>query len=121
MTVSIKDCVLMLLGMSAQEAQDNGKEPIIDFLISDTVEAVKAYCRLEDIPAQLEMLVALMTSRRYRENEFGNSEQLIDVKSISEGDRNISFERRDMSGILEDYSERLKPFINRKGRLPSEI
>lgn len=117
----IKSCVLMLLGMSAQEADKDGKAAVIDFIIADTVEAVKAYCRIEDIPNQLEMLVAHMTARRYRENGYGNIDVPVDVKSISEGEQSVSFERRSISGILDDYRARLKPFINRKGRVPSDL
>ena len=118
MNEDIKTDALMLLGISdSTEAQ----ESIISFLVEDTVEAVRAYCRIEAVPDKLSLLIAQMVARQYRENGYGSEEAPTDVKSVSEGARSVSFETRTLSGILNDYKERLKPYVNRKARVPSDI
>lgn len=108
----------MLLGISAPTETQSG---IISFLVEDTIEAVRAYCRIEIVPHQLSRLIAQMAARQYRENGYGSEEVPTDVKSVSEGARSVSFGTRKLSGILNDYRARLKPYVNRKGRVPSDI
>lgn len=63
-----------------------------------------------------------MTVKSYRANGYGAAETPTEIKSVSEGDRSISFEQKNgANGILSDYKSRLKPFVNLKGRVPSEI
>ncbi|MDO5398222.1 MAG: hypothetical protein Q4G33_09855 [bacterium] len=118
MNDDIKADVLMLLGISTPtDTQDS----IISFLVEDTIEAVRAYCRIELVPDKLATLIAQMVARQYRENGYGSEEVPTDVKSVSEGARSVSFETRSLAGMLNDYRARLKPYVNRKGRVPSDI
>jgi hypothetical protein len=118
MNDEIRTDVLMLLGISTPTEAQSG---IIALLIDDTVEAVRAYCRLAFVPNQLNSLIAQMVARQYRQAGYGTEDTPTDIKSISEGQRSISFSARDLSGMLNDYRSRLKPYINRKGRVPSEV
>ena len=118
MEEDVKSDVIMLLGLTEPTAS---QDKIIDFLITDTIEAVRAYCRLEFTPRVLSGLIAQMVVKQYREAAYGSSEQPRDIKSISEGERTISFENRSLSGLLNSYRDRLKPYMNRKGRVPSDI
>ena len=114
-TSQIVGDVKLLLGIT-----DNNGDRILELLIEDT--AVLAYCRIEVLPYQLCGLIAQMAVKSYRANGYGAVETPTEVKSISEGDRSISFEQKNgANGILSDYKSRLKPFVNLKGRVPSEI
>lgn len=116
-TSQIVGDVKLLLGIT-----DNNGDRILELLIEDTITAVLAYCRIEVLPYQLCGLIAQMTVKSYRANGYGAVETPTEVKSISEGDRSISFEQKNgANGILSDYKSRLKPFVNLKGRVPSEI
>ena len=109
--------VKLLLGIT-----DDKQDRILELLIEDTITAVLAYCRIEILPYQLYGLIAQMAVKSYRANGYGAAETPTEIKSISEGDRSISFEQKNgANGILSDYKSRLKPFVNLKGRVPSEI
>ena len=104
----ILDNAKMLLGIA-----DGSADEKLTFYINDITEAIKAHCRIEFLPVQLYGLAAQMAARLY-ENELSN------VRSITEGERRVEFELGAPS-IIDDYGERLRPFINRAGRLPSEV
>ena len=77
-----------------------------------------AMCRAR----KTEINIVQIVFSAYRENGYGTVEAPEDVKSISEGDRSITVERRkDMDTILCDFEKRLKPFVNKRGKLPSEV
>ena len=116
-TSQIVSDVKLLLGI-----KDGNRDRILELLVEDTITAVLAYCRIEVLPYQLYGLIAQMTVKSYRANGYGAAETPTEIKSISEGDRSISFEQKNgANGILSDYKSRLKPFVNLKGRVPSEI
>lgn len=108
--------VKMLLGIDGTE-----KDGILNFIIEDAVSAVLAHCRLEFLPEALTGIVAQMAAKGYRLNGYGSEDVPTDIKSVSEGDRSISFEKRSGNGIIDDYKARLAPFVNRRGRVPSEV
>ena len=116
-TPEIVDAVKLLLGLDSCD-----KDAVIELLTKDTIAAVLAHCRIDALPYQLHGLIAQMAAKAYRVNGYGAEETPTEVKSISEGDRSISFETRsNANGILSDYKSRLKPFVNRKGRVPSDV
>lgn len=116
-TSQIVSDVKLLLGIT-----DGNRDRILELLVEDTITAVLAYCRIEVLPYQLYGLIAQMTVKSYRANGYGAAETPTEIKSISEGDRSISFEQKNgANGNLSDYKSRLKPFVNLKGRVPSEI
>ncbi len=107
----------MLLGI-----KDNEQDGLLSFLIDDTVDMILGYCRIEILPRQLESLVPVIASDAYRAKGYGQTDAPEVVKSISEGERSVSYAETNPDGdFLSSYYDRLKPFINRRGRVPSEL
>lgn len=98
----------MLLGID-----DDSKDDILEFIIDDTVNMVLAYCRIDILPRQLLGLISQMAA-----SVFGRLDINDGIASITEGDRRIEY--RD-AGVFDEYISRLKPFVNIKGTLPSEV
>lgn len=105
----IRDAKMLL------KLEDGDGGEALAFLAEDCVNAVLAYCRLDFLPYQLIGLTARMTADMYR-TEFENGGR--DISSVTEGDRKIDFSVPVRN--IEAYAERLRPFMNIKGRLPSE-
>lgn len=118
-THDILPTVKALLGIT-----DSEHDTVLEMYIEDTITAVLAYCRIDVLPYQLQGLIAQMAAGTYRISGYGSSELPQDVTSISEGDRSLSFKARgstSMSGVMEDYRSRLEPWVNRRGRVPSDV
>ena len=98
---------------------DYSKDDILSLIVDDCVNAVLAYCRIEVLPNQLKGFVAQMAAKKYKV-EYSSEEAGV-VSSVTEGDRRIDFSVPEQNGITGDYAERLKPFINTKGKVPSEV
>lgn len=108
MTEEILNDTKLILGI-----EDESKDELLSFYISDTENAVLSYCRLEFVPKQLYGVIAMIAA------ELFNSETYR-ISSVTEGDRKVEF--KDMSVLLTDsYRKRLDPFKNISGRLPSEV
>ena len=106
----------MLLGI-----KDNEQDDLLSFIIEDTENLVNGYCHTDTVPVKLESLIPVMAADMYRRKGYGQEEAPQKVKSISEGDRSISFGEFSTSEFLSEYESRLKPFRCRRGRLPSEL
>lgn len=107
----------MLLGI-----EDNKRDGLLSFLIDDTVDMILGYCRIEILPRQLESLVPMIAADAYRAKGYGREAAPEVIKSISEGERSVSYAETNPDGdFLSSYYDRLKPFINRRGRVPSEL
>lgn len=107
----------LLLGI-----KDDSQKEILSFITDDAINAVLAHCKIKELTQNMLSLVSQIVFSAYRENGYGTQEVPEDVKSISEGDRSITIERRkDMDAILCDFEKRLKPFVNKRGKLPSEV
>ena len=111
-TENITEYAKMLL-----DEVDGSKDAVIKFLAEDVAGAILAYCRIEIFPEQLTGLAAMITADLYRERYLGEGS----VKSVSEGDRSVSYDTVTAGSIIGDYEARLLPFVNRKGRVPSDI
>lgn len=106
----------MLLGI-----KDNEQDSLLSFLIDDTVNMILGYCRIEVLPRQLESLVPTIAVDMYRAKGYGHETAPEVVKSISEGERSVSYaETNPDNDFFANYHDRLKPYINRKGRVPSD-
>lgn len=99
----------LLLGIN-----DNSSDEILTYIIDDVVNMVLSYCRLEILPYQLQGLIPQMAVSVYntRQNIAG-------VSAITEGDRKIEY--RSAAKVISDYYSRLKPFVNCRAKLPSEV
>lgn len=110
MELEILDNTKMLL-----EISDEKCDGLLAFLIKDIIEAVKSYCRLPILPNQLSGLIARMAADAYGKYEDGNAAN--GIKSITEGQRRVEFTEKG----FDEYTQRLKPYINKAARLPSEM
>lgn len=109
--------VKMLLGI-----EDNEQDCLLSFLIEDCVNLILGYCRIEILPRQLESLVPTIAADAYRAKGYGQETAPEVVKSISEGDRSISYsDTNPNNDFFKNYYDRLNPFRNRKGRVPSDV
>lgn len=113
----ILDSTKLLLGIQTED-----KDEILSFIIGDAADSIKAYCRIDELPGALYGLCAQMAVKSYRDSGYGAEEAPKTVQSISEGDRSVTFKAQsDTTGIIANFKERLRPFINRKGRTPSDL
>ena len=108
----------LLLGI-----EDDSKDTLLSFLIDDAEALILGYCRICFLPRQLEGLLPMIAADVYRAKGYGSEAAPNTVKSISEGQRSVSFEttRQTDIGILEKFHSRLKPYINRRGKVPSDV
>lgn len=107
----------MLLGI-----KDDEQNSLLSFLIEDTVNMILGYCRIDILPRQLESLVPTIAADAYRAKGYGKAAAPEVVKSISEGDRSVSYaETNPDNDFLSNYYNRLNPFRSRKGRVPSDV
>lgn len=105
----ILDGVKLLLGI-----KDNDKDDVLMLLIDDTVNSVLAYCRIDVLPRQIASFVPTLVAKRYTLNQNGG------VKSVTEGERKVEYSD-DNYDYLKEYAMRLKPFVSRKVKVPSEV
>lgn len=111
--------VKMLLGLT-----DDSKDEVLSYLIEDNINLVLNYCRICELPEALESLIPVMTTDRYRMMNYGSESGDKVLKSVSQGSKSESYgSSADMFGshFLNNYRLRLAPFINRKGRVPSDF
>ena len=108
----------MLLGI-----EDGEQDSLLSFLIEDTANLILSYCRLEIMPRQLESLVPVIAADMYRRKVITDDTVEGRIKSISQGEQSVTL----ISGTLEtdefltEYEARLKPYVNRRGRVPSDL
>lgn len=107
----------MLLGINESE-----QDGLLSFLIDDTINLILGYCRISILPRQLESLVPTIAADMYRAKGYGQETAPEIVKSISEGENSVSYESTTPnSNFLSNYFERLNPFRNRRGYVPSDF
>ena len=108
----------LLLGI-----KDSDSDELLSFLIEDTVNMILGYCRIDILPRQLESLVPTIAADMYRRKGYGQTEAPQTIKSVTEDKRSVSFENNltDTDEFLKEYETRLKPFVCRKGRVPSDV
>lgn len=109
----------LLLGVT-----DDSKDEILSYLIEDNINLVLSYCRICELPNALESSIPVMTADRYRMMNYGNEKGDKVLKSVTQGSKSESYgSSADMFGshFLNNYKLRLAPFINRKGRVPSDF
>lgn len=108
----------ILLGINSQ---DMSKDTILELVLNECRDYILSYCHLQEIPLKLRSLVPFMAADMYRAKGYGAKALPADVKSVSEGQRTVSFDvkRLTTGEIFEAYHKRLNPY--RKARTPSEI
>ena len=102
----------LLLGLDTDE-----KDALVRLITDDMINAVLSYCRIEFLPRQLYGLVAAMSAKLCRAEVFDECE----IVSVEEGERKVVFASSSPEDVITVFAERLKPFVNRRGRLVSEV
>lgn len=109
----------LLLGI---KDNDTDKDVLLSFLIDDTVNLILGYCRIDTLPRQLESLVPVIAAEMYRRKGYGSAAMPDVIKSISEGERSVTYaDNISETDLLMNYYKRLNPFINRRGKVPSDV
>lgn len=117
-TASALDVLKMLLGIT-----DSGQNGLLSFLIDDATALILGYCRIDALPDGLHSLVPVIAADMYRAKGYGSTDVPKVVAAETQGNRSWTYENAstDTDGILLSYEARLKPFVNRRGRVPSDI
>ena len=100
------------------------KDEIIELLIEDAINLVLGYCRIKHLPEGLESLIPFMVADRYRMSGYGSEQGDSVIKSITQGSVSNSYGSRSemfSNHFLNNYKHRVFPYINRKGRVPSDF
>lgn len=99
----------LLMGIENDESDE-----LLTLMIDNAIQAVLSYCRLEVLPRQLVSFIPTIVERQLRNNENSG------VKSITEGERRVEYCEEDYD-FLSEYAARLKPFVSRRVKLPSDL
>lgn len=111
------DKLKMLLGIA-----NNEQDKLLQFLLDEVRDMICGYCRIESVPTKLESLVPVIAADLYRRKSYGEAEAPQEISTITEDKRSVSFHKQETeTDFLKNYYGRLKPFINRRGRVPSEF
>lgn len=94
---------------------DNENDAILQIIAEDCVNAILSYCKIDSLPPDLVGFAAVNTAKNY--GALNQTSAFAEVSSVSEGDRSVSF--RDSISFTNDFETRLKPYINRRGYVPS--
>ncbi len=93
--------------------EDDTKDSILDFIISDVEEMIKNYCNVCDIPEGLLNTSYRMAIDLYRNENIGHEESALCVSSISEGDTSISFGANTADDFKGSLLKKYKSTLNR--------
>lgn len=95
--------------------EDDTKDNILEFIISDVEETIKNYCNIEEVPEGLINTSYRMAMDLYRNENVGHEESALgSVSSISEGDTTTSFRQyaddNFKDTILKNYTKTLNRY-----------
>lgn len=112
------DILKMLLGI-----KDNEQDSLLSFLLDEAKNFILGQCNLDFVPSQLEGLVPEIAADMYRYKCYGTEKAPQTVKSIAQDKRTVTFSDSGEDGYnyLDKYVKLLRPFMRRRGRLPSDI
>lgn len=108
MADNILEKARLILGLT-----DTSGDELLKLYIEDVCGAICAYCRIGEMPRELETLAARIAAGLFDKSGAA-------VSAMTEGDRRVEFKSQNTDFLL-DYRERLKPFVNISAALPSEL
>lgn len=108
----------MLLGIKGVS-----EDEILSFLLDDSVQLVISYCKRKSLPNALFSLIPQIAADRYRISDYGKAQPDKILTSVSQGSRSESYASPDIydNSFLKNYEARLKPFICKRGYVPSDF
>lgn len=103
--------------------KDDDFDELLSLLIDDTVNFVLGYCKIEILPTKLESLIPIIVVDRYRRSGYGQEQPERAIKSYTQGSVSKTYEDSTTNDrhFLNNYEKRLKPFVCRKGYVPSDF
>lgn len=105
----------VLLGIS-----DTSQDELLRLILEETEDFVKSYCKCKTVPSKLESLIPVIAADVYRHKGYGKSDAPQRVKSISQGERSVSYENEPRTNdVFAAYYKRLNPY--RRAMVPSEV
>ena len=112
------DTLKMLL-----KKENDDEDILLKFLIDDAENMILGHCRIEKMPWKLKTLIPKLARDIYYLKGYDKAEMPKLVQSVSQGNRSVSYDNQNLSekDLLKNYYDRLKPFVNRKGKVPSDV
>lgn len=104
----------LLLGIT-----DETQDALLALILEEARDYILVYCRRETFPPQLESLVPRMAAALYRHNGYGQAEIPQTVKSVSQGNRSVSYEVQSAAEVFERFHKLLNPY--RRALTPSGV
>lgn len=104
------DKIKILLGIGETDAS---QYVILSFLIESITGYAKRYCKIENIPKDMENVLVEIIVNRFRAREYGNASIPQAVTAVSDGDQSVSFktigntEKADCTGFTDSEKEML--------------
>ena len=89
-----------LLGLSG--TLDEGQTVVLQFVLDETRDFICHYCRLSEVPKNLENVWLAMAAEGYRMQGFGSAEVLGSVTGITEGKVSLSFAGASSLAVEQD-------------------
>lgn len=93
-------------------AGEESDEDIIALCCEDAQNYIKAYCHIATLGDELLGIAAQLAVALYRRTVNEG------ISSITEGDRQITYA---VSDAAQSFGDTLSAFVNRAGRIPSEV
>lgn len=99
---------------------DASQNELLKLILDEVEEFILSYCRINEIPEKLKNTVPFMAADLYRYKGYGVSSLPTDIKSISQGNRSVTYENsKRPDDVFEQYYKRLNAY--RRARVPSEV
>ena len=103
--------------------ENNDEDILLNFLIDDAENMIFGYCRINEMPQRLKTLVPKLAYDLYYLKGYDKAELPKLVQSVTQGNRSVNYDNQNLSekDLLKNYYDRLKPFVNKKGKVPSNV
>lgn len=99
---------------------DDSQDELLRLILNEVEEFVLSYCRVNKVPDKLQDIIPFMAADLYRHKGYGASSLPSSVKSISQGNRSVTYETAERhQDVFLEYYKRLNPY--RRARVPSEV
>ncbi len=99
---------------------DASRDELLKLILDEVEEFILSYCRIDAIPDKLKNTIPFMAADLYRYKGYGASSLPTEVKSISQGNRSVTYDTDSRPDeVFKEYYKRLNPY--RRARVPSEV
>lgn len=85
-------------------------DEILLFVSERSIEMVKGYCNIEEVPKELKNVCVEIAMLLYDNENYGEEEKSVRLKSITEGNVSVSYQS-ETSSWREQKNVLLKPFL----------